>query len=269
MRLLIAFAFALAAVGVATAHDFWLVPHTFHLALSDTLVVDGRTSSTFPQSLSAVTPDRVADARFLGAETESVIEKFGVAGTVLRLHHRPAGAGQHVVAAQLHPRYSPESAESFRHYLDVEGAPQLLERYDRAGILPTDSLTRSYAKYAKALVQVGEGGPRAYDRLAGHPLEFVPLADPMAMTVGDTLALHLLFQGEPLADARLHAGVADGPEATRSVHDATYTTDADGVVRVPLRAAGLWNVRALHIVPAPEDAAADWDVHWSTYVFEN
>lgn len=58
------------------------------------------------------------------------------------------------------------------------------------------------------------------------------------------------------------------PEASaaqaREVHG---ETDAEGVVRLPLESAGLWNVRTLQIVPADAGSGADWDAHWATLVF--
>ncbi|MCH9014717.1 MAG: bifunctional hydroxymethylpyrimidine kinase/phosphomethylpyrimidine kinase [Gemmatimonadetes bacterium] len=110
------------------AHDFWLVPNAFLLAPGAELVVDGRTSSSFPSSLSAVTVDRVAEARILSASASTDIEDLSVHETSLRLRHRVSAAGQLVVAVRIHPRNIPESAESFRHYLALEGAPELLER---------------------------------------------------------------------------------------------------------------------------------------------
>jgi ketosteroid isomerase-like protein len=44
-------------------------------------------------------------------------------------------------------------------------------------------------------------------------------------------------------------------------------TDAQGIVRVPLGRDGLWNVRTLHIVPAPARSGVDWDSHFATLVF--
>ena len=50
------------------AHDFWLVPDAFQVTPGGTLQVRGQTSSSFPTSESAVTVDRVADARLIGAD---------------------------------------------------------------------------------------------------------------------------------------------------------------------------------------------------------
>jgi len=57
-------------------------------------------------------------------------------------------------------------------------------------------------KFGKALT--GKGAP--FDRVLGHLLEIVPLSDPAAAKVGDTLRLRVLFTGQPLADGEVARG---------------------------------------------------------------
>lgn len=253
------------------AHDFWLVPLGFQVAPGETLTVLGQTSSAFPSSLSAVTPDRIASARVLSATGESALSDFAVAGTSLRIRHRPTDAGQQVVAVTIHPRSVRESAAAFQNYLVVEGAPEALERLRREGRVPRDSVTRRYAKYAKSLVTVGAGGPEAWTRTAGHLLEFVP-ADASSIAPGGTLVARLLFRGRPMAGARVHAGFVpfSAPEAINGLagreQSTEYQTDGEGVVRIPVSGSGLWNLRTLQIVEADAGSGADWDTHWATLV---
>lgn len=260
------------AAAIATAHDFWLVPDAFQLARGGTITVEGRTSSNFPASLSAVTTDRIASAEVIGAAGRERIGVVGQGPSVLRLRHRPAAPGQYVVAVQLHPRSVRESAAGFRHYLDVEGAPDALARVDREGLLAgRDSVTRRYAKYAKTIVEVGEGA-RAWSSEAGHPLEFVPASDPSRWRAGDTATVVLRYRGAPLPGIRVHVDHATWPAmeavAARQVTPRTMElrTDAAGQVRVPLERAGLWSARTIHVVQAAPGSGADWDTHWATLV---
>ena len=272
----------LSAAGVLTAHDFWLVPDAFAVAPGGWVEVRGQTSSAFPTSESAVALDRIADARLLSATGTEPLSGLSHAGTSLLVRHRPRLAGQYLVTMALRPRSLREPSAGFRRYMELEGAAELAERYAREGLLPkTDSITRRYAKYAKTVVEVGQGGARAFDRVAGHPLEFVPLTDPAALRAGDSLAIRLLYRGRPLAGAHLHAGaapaapthstagqgstVARGSTAASEV--LSLVTDASGVARIPVARAGVWNVRTIHILPADANSGADWDVHWATFVF--
>lgn len=260
-----------AVVGVAIpasvwAHDFWLVPNAFTIAPGEVLEVRGQTSSAFPTSESAVATARVAEARLVGATSSVVIRDLSTSGNSLVLRHRPAVAGQYVVAATLRPRSVRETAAGFRRYLELEGAPEAAARYEREGRLPTrDSVTRRYAKYAKALVHVGRGGAPAFARTVGHPLEFVPLNDPLSLHDGDTLRVRLLYHGRPLSGAKVHAGAA--PIGGVVAGEQSTTADAQGVVAVALTGGRLWNVRAIHVVPASTGSGADWDAHWASLVF--
>ncbi len=257
----------------AGAHDFWLIPLGFHVEAGTELVVLGQTSSAFPESVGAVTVDRVASARLIGGSSATEIRDLGVSGNSLRLRHRPTTPGQHIVSVTIHPRSVRESPAAFQNYLVVEGAPEALERLRREGRVPRDTITRRYAKYAKSLVTVGQGGPAAWHRTAGHPLEFVP-ASAEAPVPGTAWSVRLLYRGQPMAGAKIHAGVvALGPAAGLDALAGTeqhveLLTDAQGRVSVPITRPGLWNLRTLQIVEADAGSGADWDTHWATLVFE-
>lgn len=281
-RLLVAFVLAASLGGSASllrAHDFWLVPDAFAVTPGGRIAVRGQTSSLFPTSLSAVTPDRIVAARIMTATTSTTVQHVAVLGTSLRLEHPTATSGQHVIGVQLAPRSVRESPASFRRYLDLEGAPEARQRYERGGLLPRsggDSITRRYAKYAKTVVEIGRG-PRAFQRLLDHPLEFVPTTDPSGLRVGDTLRVRLVLLGKPAAAAHLHAGSVAGDSATAltdtgtarraATRDVKLETDADGIAAVVITQPGLWNIRTLQIIPAAKGSGADWDVHWATLVF--
>ncbi len=261
-----------------SAHDFWLVPDAFAVTPGGRIAMSGQTSSLFPTSLSAVTPDRVVAARVVTADTVVAVTSVSVSGTSMRLGYRPTKAGQHVIGVQLAPRMVRESPASFKRYLDLEGAPEARERYEREGLLPAngrDSLTRRYAKYAKSVVEVGRGA-RAYESAVGHPLEFMPLNDPSALRVGDTLHLRLVMLGHLVSNGRFHSGslppgaapLRDTVAARRSAsQDVSGITDAAGHAAVVMTRAGLWNLRTIQIIPAVKGSGADWDVHWATLVF--
>jgi ketosteroid isomerase-like protein len=262
-----------ASVGALSAHDFWIVPNAFAVATGASMEVRGQTSVRFPTSGSAVTPDRVGEARVISASSDDRISDLSVAGKSLLLKHRPAAAGQRVVAVALVSRMSHAAPAGLKRYIGLEGAPELAERYDREGLFAkSDSLTQKTTKYAKTIVEVGRGGPRAYAKAAGHALEFVPVTDPSTLRVGDTIAVRLLFRGRALGNVHLHAGAApevaleDSSALPAEAKDLSLTTDASGVVRVPIDQQGLWNLRTLHAAPVA-DGSLEWEVAFATIVF--
>lgn len=265
---------ALLAAASAKAHDFWIIPDAFAVAEGSEVRVRGQTSSRFPTSEAAVAINRVADARLLSANADERVTDMSHAGNSLVLRHRPGTRGQRIMAVTLLPRSVRESVASFRRYLELEGAPEALATLDREGSLRgRDSVTRRYAKYAKTVIEVGRGGPRAFSRAAGHPLEFIPLADPSTLTAGDTLHVRVLYRGRPLAGSNTHAGyvpaetLARPADSSAAASDQHLVADANGLIHVPLRSGGLWNVRMIHIAAADAGSGADWDTHWATLVF--
>ena len=256
-----------------SAHDFWIVPNAFAVAAGGSMEVRGQTSVRFPTSGSAVAPERVGEARVISASGDDRISDLSVAGKSLLLKHRPAAAGQRVVAVALVTRTSRAAPAGLKRYIGLEGAPELAERYEREGLFAKpDSLTQKTTKYAKTVVEVGGGGPRAYAKTAGHALEFVPVSDPSALRVGDTIAVRLLFRGRSLGNAHLHAGSApeaaleDSSALPAEGKDLSLTTDASGVVRVPIDQQGLWNLRTLYAAPIAE-GSPEWEVAFATIVF--
>ncbi|HXG90498.1 MAG TPA: DUF4198 domain-containing protein [Vicinamibacterales bacterium] len=265
LRLVALLATLLTAATTAGAHDFWLIPVSSRVSANSDLVVHGQTSSAFPTTLSAVTPDRLTEARVVGALDDERIVALSTHANSLVLRHRPKAQGQKLVAVSVGWRQVKETADSFRKYLVAEGAEHALTHYDKSGQLPTSDIVRRYAKYGKTVVEFGSG-PRAFDRVLGQPLEFVPLTDPAEARVSSELRVRLLFQGKPLTGARIHAGRA-GEKGEAPQADATFTSSNDGDISIPITGPGLWNVRTIHVVPAPAGADANWDVHWSTFVF--
>lgn len=267
------FALALAAVfaGATTvsAHDFWVVPDAFSVAASSDLTARTVTGTRFPASESAVTPERIADARILAsaASGDEPLRDFTISGKSLFIRHRPVGEGQRVIALTLAPATRRMTSDAFLSYLRLEGAAELADRYARERQTSHDSVIMRSTKSAKTLVNVGTGGPRAFRRAAGQPLELVPLGDPLAVRAGDTLAVRVLAGDRPLADAVVHAGRA-ARDGEAPVPDLALTTDGAGVVRLPLGSAGLWNLRTAHTAAASAPAVPPtWDLWWATLVF--
>ena len=264
--------------GILWAHDFWIVPDAFQVAPGGTLEVRGQTSARFPTSQSAVTPERIAEARLVGASSDVRLTDLSTSGKSLLIRHRPETPGQRIVAVTLVSRSSRTTPAGLKRYIALEGAPQLAERYEREGTFPKiDSVTQVSQKFAKTLVEVGRDGPRAFSKAVGHALELVPLNDPATLHAGDTVAVRLLYHGQLVAGAQLHAGAAPtGLTATSdsaqvaaapASRDTAVETGPDGVARIVVAEAGLWNVRVLYAGAAAGSSGNTWEVYFATLVF--
>lgn len=279
-RLGVAAAFALTAIGISagvlTAHDFWLVPNALTFAPGAQLEVLGQSGTTFPTSSGPTQPAQVAEARIVGARSDEKIVDLSVSGKSLALRHKPTAPGQYIVAAALVSRTARTTPAQLQRYIGLEGAPELAAQYEKDGVYPkVDSVTRVSAKFAKTIVEVGAKGRRAFDKVVGHALEIVPLRDPSALAVGDSVGVRLLFRGKPVKNAYLRAGSAPvaalsgdsmALAAAAARQGQVIVTGADGVAKLAISDAGLWNVRTVYAAPM-SGMPEHWEVFFVTIVF--
>lgn len=270
----------LLTAGALFAHDFWIVPDAFQVTPGGTIQIRGQTSAKFPTSQSAVSPERVAEARLVGASSDERLTDLTTSGKSLLIRHRPTTPGQRIVAVALVSRSARTTPERLKRYIALEGAPELAERYEREGAYPKgDSVTQVSAKFAKTLVEVGRDGPRAFDKTVGHLLELVPVNDPSLLHAGDTLVVRLLYRGLPVPVAHLHSGAAapgvtamsdSAQSAVPAPEGVSAVTGDDGTARIVLNGPGLWNVRTLHAAATPAGSSGwggAWEVYFATLVF--
>ncbi|MEO7360340.1 MAG: DUF4198 domain-containing protein [Gemmatimonadaceae bacterium] len=260
----------LLAGSVASAHDFWIIPDLFDFAADATLHVNGRQGGTkFPDG-SAVPAERVVDARVIGATTSTKITEMAVDGASLRLHQKPAAAGQYLIVVGLASRDIRETPAGVVRFLKAEGGAAEAERLERENTLAgLDSVIFTPASYAATIAQVGKGGPRAFGRTSGIRLEFVPQNDPGHVRVGDTLHVKMMGNGKPVPNIgiELATGLDNAAAATASVTRTAFTADANGVVHLPLSKAGPVMLRSAYASRKIGGAANAWDVSRTTYVF--
>lgn len=266
----------LVSASVLVAHDFWLVPNALAFSAGEPLEILGQSGTSFPASDGATRPAQVAEARIVGASSDEQITDFSVSGKSLMIRHKPARAGQRIVALALVTRTARTVPGRLQRFIALEGAPELAAQYEREGTFPkTDSVTQVSAKYAKAIVEIGSGGPRAFDKVVGHALEIVPLRDPALLKAGDSLDVRLLFRGKPVPHVHLRAGSAPPAAVTgdsvalalaKARPSQVIVTGADGVARLRISDAGLWNVRTLYAAPT-DGMPGQWEAFFATIVF--
>ena len=269
-------AVSLALATTASAHDFWVIPDVFAFAPDSVIHLSGRAGTRFPAG-TAVQPARVADARLIGAMSQTKITQLSVEGNSLRLHERPPAAGQYVVAVTLTSTPTRSTTAGMLRFLRLEGGAAEAARLDATNALAgQDSITFQATSYATAIIQVGRGGPRAFAVSTGLPLEFVPINDPGHLHVGDTLHVKVVGGGTPVANLGVYGGPAidSATAAGVSAHapsgantSLTLATDADGVLHVPLTAAGAWNRRSAWVYHRAGAQPSEWSIARTTYVF--
>jgi uncharacterized GH25 family protein len=262
-------------VATASAHDFWVIPDMFVFRTDSVIHASGRAGTRFPAG-TAVRPARIADARIIGATTQTKITQLSVEGSSLRLHERAPATGQYVIAVTLTSSPTRSTPASLLRFLRAEGGAAEASRLEKENALAgQDSVVYQATTYATAIVEVGRGGPRAFAVSTGLPLEFIPLNDPGHLHLGDTLHVKIVGEGKAVPNIGVFAGPDSDTTATGSgavtgntVNTSlSLTADANGVLHLPLTSAAAWNLRAAYAYRRANAGANEWRIARATYVF--
>jgi len=251
--------------SVSRAHDFWIDPSTFRPQPGQRVTVRLRVGQHFHgdpvprdpallQRFSVIGPD--------GGETPVP----GVPGA------EPAGFATITAQGLSLITYAggrfPVSLDGakFETYLSEEGLGSISAERARKGQTAAP-VKEVFSRCAKTFLNVGEkrGGKSGagYDRVLGLTLELIPEKDPTGLTSGAELPVRLLYRGKPLAGVLVTALPRLKPDTK-----VTARTDAAGRARLRLDQPGEWLVKAVHMIPAPSGAGADWESFWASLTFE-
>lgn len=257
----------LCVASAAFGHDFWIIPDLFAIESDAMVHVKAMSGTRFPSG-SAVQAARIASARLVGGDGETTIRDMAIEGTSLRLHQKPATAGQYLVAVAMTPKLTRSTPSGLTRFLRAEGGAGEAARLERdQTIAQGDSLTYASTSYAVTAVQVGKGGPRAFALSTGFPLQFVPLTDPAHLHVGDTLHVRVLGGGRTVAGIAIDATGSLDSSATSAAAWINLVAGPDGVVEIPLTKSGPWMLRSAYVARRGGASPSEWDVARGTYVF--
>jgi uncharacterized GH25 family protein len=252
----------------ARAHEYWLAPSSWRAEPGATVALGALAGQGFSGERKLYSPDQVV--RWVARAARDLdLTRVASPGDSTWARFAPADRGGLLIAYESDFSDITLDGATFDRYLEDQGldAPRAT-RHARGDIGPG---RERYRRCAKAWL-AGDARRRATSPL-GLPFEIVPLDAPGA---GATLPVRLLFDGRPLSGALLHAWRQPFDPRGRPLDPARRTavapvwtgrTDARGEARVPVAAAGEWLLSAVHMIPARDHSAADWESSWASLSF--
>jgi uncharacterized GH25 family protein len=166
------------------------------------------------------------------------------------------------VGYQSHPKPIVLPAATFNQYIKEEGLDAIAGLRSQRNQTTSDA-REIFARCAKSLVRYGTPGEGQGDRALGFTLELVALKNPYGLHTGEDLPITLTYEGHPLANTLVVAMNRANPMAKL-----TARTDAKGRVTFRLPQDGTWLIKAVHMIPAPAGANADWESFWASLTFQ-
>jgi uncharacterized GH25 family protein len=257
----VAFALAIAAGSASLgAHDFWIEPTGFMTDLGRVVGVKLRVGDEFhgdpvPRNEALIGDFVVVDAN----GRRQVVGRDGSDPAGLL---RVTSPGLMVIGYRSRPSPVTLPADKFTQYLKEEGLESVIAARARSQTSQRDG-REIFSRAAKSLVRAGAMTADSGDRALGFPIELVAERNPYQMRRGDSLPLRLTYRNAPLAGALIVAYNQRTP-----YHKVKARSDRDGRASFVIDEAGVWLVKAVHMVPAPASSNADWESFWASLTFE-
>jgi len=253
------------------AHDMFLVL-SVHSLPPESAVSLALYNGTFDKSENAIARDRMTDVSVVDGDAKvshPVTGQWRDEGKVAILDFKTGAPGTYLVGISTATNMIELTAEEFDDYLKHDGVLDVLEARQHEGGL-AKSVRERYSKHVKTILQVGDAVTDSHSVRLGYPIEIVPLANPSALDIGDSLEFLVLADGKPVADQMVYAsyeGFHSHDESGTHREAASARTDDEGIVKVELSQAGRWYVRLIRMLPVDE-AGADYESNWATLTFE-
>ena len=242
------------------AHDMWIEPNNFFPESGDLVslklkVGQNMLGDPLPRESQLIQQFIVVDA----AGNRPVMGREGAnpAGFV-----RASQPGMLIVGYRSNPSTVDETAEKFNQYLREEGLDSIAALRAQRG--QTNAPVREmFSRCAKSLLLSGPAIATQADKVLGFTLELVAERNPYLLRAGEDLPLRLTYENRPLQGALVIA-----MNRTNPGEKVSGRTGADGRVRLHLKPGGMWMVKAVHMIPAPAGADAQWQSFWASLTFE-
>ncbi|MEE8394489.1 MAG: DUF4198 domain-containing protein [bacterium] len=257
---------ALLPASSGWAHDFWIEPGRFRPPVGEPVVVTLRVGQNFAGNSVPNIPAWFSDFRTVGPDGKSK-KITGAMGDDPAGSFTPRRPGLHIVGYRSTPHFVEVAPKLFGKYLVEEGLEFIAARRAAAGGAGASG-RELFSRCSKALLWAGGGaapanGQGGHDLLLGYTLELVPELNPYALAPGASLPVRLLFNGAPLPAALVVAFTRANPSQRVRAR-----TDLRGRVVLKLPRAGVWLVKAVHMVDAPPNTEARWESFWAALTFE-
>jgi uncharacterized GH25 family protein len=248
----------------AQAHEFWIAPEDYTVAVGDTIIANLRVGSDMKG-----VPQPYIDSSILRFDVVTGDTVVPVTG---RLGDQPAMAAPAtteglavVVHATTDTTLTYQEYNVFNRFVGHKNLDGVLAQHDARG-LPHEKFQESYARYAKSLIAVGNGA--GADHALGLKVEIVALTNPYTDDLTAGMNLQVLLDGQPRADAQLEL-FAKAPDGV--VKRVVYRTDTQGMVNITVEPGIEYLADNVAMTALPNDDATAgpvWHSDWASLTFQ-
>ncbi len=215
-----------------TAHDYWIMPKTFHPEPATILEVAFTNGHHYFENEGV--PDVTKfDMFFIAPQGDYIPLAYTRVEPKAAWAKVPIGSrGTYVIgAASTSPEYWSKTTDGYKPG-SRDAHPDALK-------------TGKYVKSVKTYITVGAGS-ESFRKPLGHEIEIMAQTNPSTLKAGQSLLVSVLYRGEPLVGVPvfgLYEGFKPKDHSDQSIQT---KTDENGVASITVDRAGIWIVFAKH-----------------------
>lgn len=236
-------------------HNLWLIAKKEARKIR----LEINTSDVFPESDSAVKPERVKNFRIVSSEKSEAVENYRAEENSLVADVESDTSFYAALELCAHPiTLESEKFASYIRHENAEAAVATLFVADQTAAPQRES----YAKFAKVFCDANQTGAN-FNLNIGQRFEIVPQTAFADLRDGK-LIVQTLFEGAPLAGLRVSVGCENTNGGKYVAHS---WTDANGLAEIAVGNGGHWFVRTHYIRPHSDAENFDWESFWASLTF--
>ncbi|MEO5896479.1 MAG: DUF4198 domain-containing protein [Vicinamibacterales bacterium] len=247
------------AAAALAAHDLWIEPSVFVVPTGKPVAIRLRVGANLLGD--PVARDKELIDRFISVDASGETPVPGPDGVDPAGIVRIAAPGLTIVGYSSKPSRVSLPAQKFNDYLAEEGLESIAASRAKRNESQAEA-REEFSRCAKTLISSGVVA-KSGDRALGFTLELIAERNPYAMRAGEPLPVRLLYKGQPLSGTLVVALNKRDPSQKVSAR-----SGKDGRVSLMLKDPGMWLVKAVHMIPSPAGADAQWSSFWASLTFE-
>ena len=241
------------------AHEFWLQPDQFIYKKNDVANISFLVGENFEGENWRGSRSKIKSLQFYHWKTKTDISGLLPSTTGGSVQLPLKTEGTMMVTFNSNNSFIALDAAKFNGYLKEDGLTNAITY--RLQHHETDSGSREfYQRSVKTIFQAGKPTDNTFYRETDLPVDIIPLQNPYALKMNDTLTVKILFQKRPLTNYKIRLWYKEKDTAVNT----DLFSNEKGLIKFPIVLKGKWMVSTVKMEPITNNLKANWQSYWGS-----
>jgi len=250
-----------ATIGLASTHDYFLLPENFFMHKGDKLDLHLLAGDVFTkQEEIKYQPGKTAKFMLYEGSKKTDLTKAAKDSVAPVLTYTMQNTGQALLEMTRGYEFNVFSRDNYAQFLTDQGYDKLGEKVKSGNQF---RIKEKYTRYLKTLVSVNDHDGNAYDKVLNDNYEIILKDNPYRKKYGDDVGALIKFNEKPAAGAAVALYIKS---ISGNVYTQNLIADKNGMVNFTMSREGIYLLRSVRVEPT-KDKDADYESWWAAYTF--